>query len=155
MTFIDDFSKKNFRNLVENQTENKIKKFRSDNGTEYINEKMKKVMLKNGYVHQTTVLYNPEQNGTAERMNRSLLEKARCMMYEANLSKKFWAEAANTAVYLVNVSPATSTGKTPEEVWSGKAPDLSHLRVFGCLAYNYIPKQKRLKLDAYFCWICF
>lgn len=158
LTFIDDYSKKvfvyflekksqvcesfeNFRAQVENQAEKKIKKLRTDNGTEYVNSKMKKIMLKNGYVHQTTIPFTPEQNGTAERMNRTLLEKARCMMAEANLPKKFWAEAVNTAAYLVNRSPCKSTSKTPEELWSGKQPNVSHLKVFGCIAYHHIPKQ--------------
>lgn len=59
-------------------------------------------MLKNGYVYQTTVPYTPVQNDTAEWMNRSSLERPICMMSEANLLKMFWAEAVNTAAYLLN-----------------------------------------------------
>jgi hypothetical protein len=81
-------------------------------------------------------------------MNRTIVEKARSMLLEAGLSKEFWAEAVNTAVYLINRSPTkVVAGKTPEEAFSGKKPNLSNLKVFGAKALVYIPKQLRKKLD--------
>ena len=81
-------------------------------------------------------------------MNRTLVEKVRCMLFNANMSKHFWAEVVTTATYLVNRSPLSALQfKTPQEVWSGKPPDLSNLRIFGCLAYAHI-NQGKLELNA-------
>jgi len=165
LTFIDDCSRKKFlyfireknqvltmfikfKNLVENQTNQKIKALRTDNGREYINTNFKNYLEKCGIVHQTTTPYTPEQNGVAERANRSIVEKARTMLLDANLNKKYWAEATNTATYLLNRSPTkTLKGRTPEEIWRGDMPNLKHLRVFGCEAMVHIPSQKRGKWD--------
>ena len=78
---------------------------RSDNGTEYVNLRMMNFMKSNGILHQTSVPFNPEQNGMAERMNRTIVEKARCLLIDSCLGKRFWAEAVNTAVYLINRTP--------------------------------------------------
>lgn len=94
-----------FKAMAEKQTGEKILKVRTDNGTEYVNTAFKNFFRENGIIHQTTVPYTPAQNGKAERMNRTLVEKARCMMFDAKLSPKFWAEAINTATYLVNRLP--------------------------------------------------
>ena len=70
------------------------------------------------------------------------------MLFDSGLSKGFWAEAAATAAYLINRYPKKSLhGKTPEEVWSGVKPDLSHLRIFGCDAEALIPSKSRGKID--------
>jgi len=76
-------------------------------------------------------------------MNRTLIEKVICMLLSSNLSKHFWAEAAVPAAYLINRSPSSALEfKTPQEVWSGKPPDLSNLKVFGCPAYAHIKQGK-------------
>jgi len=76
------------------------------------------------------------------------MEKARSMLSRARLGQEFWAEAMGIACYLVNRSPSSVLeDKTPQEVWIGKKPSLSHLRVFGCDAYVHVPKEKRTKLD--------
>lgn len=143
---IDRF--KEFKNIAENQTNCKIKNFRSDNGGEFCNEAFRKFLLENGIVHQTTTPYTPEQNGMLERMNRTVVEKARCLLFDANLEKKFWAEAVNSAVYLRNRSNAAGLrDKTPFEVWTGKKPNVNHLRIFGSTAMVHIPKPKRTKWD--------
>ena len=81
-------------------------------------------------------------------MNRTLMEKARSMLSGTRLGQEFWAEAVETACYLVNKSPSSALeDTTPHEVWIGKKPSLSHLRVFGCDAYVHVPKEKRTKLD--------
>lgn len=137
-----------FRTMIENECDYKIKSVRSDNGKEYCNERFENLLKINGIKHQLTVPYNPEQNGVAERYNRTIVEKMRAMMIDAKCDNRMWAEAANTAVYLINRSPTSKLhGMTPEEKWSGTKPDLSHLRVFGCPAYAHIPVQKRKKLD--------
>jgi 5'-3' exoribonuclease 2 len=59
-----------------------------------------------------------------------------------------WAEAVATAVYIMNRTPTSTVhGMTPEEKYNGKKPDLSHLKVFGCIAYVYVPDELRTKLD--------
>ncbi|XP_026825693.1 uncharacterized protein LOC113562008 [Ooceraea biroi] len=120
--------------LVEKQSGCEIKALRTDNGKEYVNQVFANFMKSEGIRHQTTIAYNPQQNGLAERMNRTIVEKARTMLLEARLDKKYWAEATSTSVYLINRSPSTPlNGKSPEAVWSGSQPKLKHLRVFGCV----------------------
>ena len=81
-------------------------------------------------------------------MKRTLMEKARSMLSGTGLGQEFWAEAVETICYLVNRSPSSALeDKTPHEVWTGKKPSLSHLRVFGCNVYVHVPKDKRSKLD--------
>ena len=80
----------------------------------------------------------PQQNGIAERMNRTLLNKVRCMLVGSEMSKPFWWEALNTATYLINRSPSSAIEfKTQKEIWSGKLPNLNELRTFGCAAYAH------------------
>jgi hypothetical protein len=106
------------------------------------------VLKKCGIKHQTTVPYSPEQNGVAERLNRTLVEKARCMLMESGLSTDLWAEAIATANYLKNRSPTkVLKDKTPYEAWTGNKPDLSHLRVFGCKALINVASCRRQKWD--------
>lgn len=166
VTFTDDYTRKTygylmrcksqvlncfieFKSLVEKQLDLPIKCLRSDRGGEYCNKGFSDYLKKHGILHQTTVPYTPAQNGVSERLNRTLFEKARCMLQQAHLCKRFWGEAVMTAIYLKNRSPTTAlSGCIPEEAWSGSRIDLSHLRVFGCTAYSLIPEQKRRKLDA-------
>ena len=71
------------------------------------------------------------------------------MLADAKLPPRFWAESVSTAVYLRNRSPTTAVkGKTPLEAWTGKKPNVKHLRVFGCEAYAHVPKDERQKLDS-------
>jgi len=92
--------------------------------------------------------YSPQQNGVAERKNRHIAEIARAMLNEKNLPNYLWAEAVATAVYIMNRTPTAAVhGMTPEEKFTGKKPDVSHLRVFGCIAYVHVPDEKRSKLD--------
>lgn len=164
VTFIDDYSRKvvvygickksmvldvlkDYKNQAENQTGKKIKIIRSDNGTEYCNRAMQDFCRSAGIVHQTSVPYTPQQNGVAERMNRTLVEKARCMIFDAQLPTKFWAEAVVTASFIINHIPIQNNGNTPEELWSNKKIGQQMLRVFGCKAMAYIPSEKRSKFD--------
>jgi hypothetical protein len=81
-------------------------------------------------------------------MNKMLMEKTRCMLSGVKLGKELWAEVVGTACYLVNRSPSSMLDdKTPQEVWTGKKPSLTHLKVFGCEAYVHVPKENKSKLD--------
>ena len=89
--------------------------------------------------HELTFPHSPEQNGVAERMNRTLVESAWGMLSHAQLSKSFWAEAISTAACIRN--------RMPYERWYERKPDVSHLKVFGCMAYAHLPESRRKKLD--------
>ena len=69
----------------------KIQTLRTDNGTEYVNNTVNEILKKSDITHQTSIAYNPQQNGRAERINRTLLDKVRCMLIESDMHKKFWA----------------------------------------------------------------
>lgn len=130
----------------------KIAKLRADHGGEYVSNEMKLYCKEKGIQLMLTVPYNPEMNGIAERLNRTLVEKARTMLLESNLPKRFWNEAILTANYIKNRSPTNAHGnqfrnRTPAEIWFGSKPDLAHVRVFGSICYNHVPKDKRSKLE--------
>ncbi|MCO5581491.1 hypothetical protein L7F22_035376 [Adiantum nelumboides] len=92
--------------------------------------------------------YTPQQNGVAERKNRSLMEMARCMLKAKSLPHKLWMEAVACAAHVLNRCPTRALKTiTPYESWYEKKPSVSYLRVFGCLAYAHIPHQLRGKLD--------
>lgn len=137
---------KEFKAKVENELDRKIKIVRSDNGLEFCNRDFREFLNANGIIHQRTNTYTPEQNGLCERLNRTVVEKARCLLYDGELGTEFWAEACSCAVYLRNRTVASGLdGKTPYEVWTGRKPDLSHLRIFGSTVMVHVPKEKRLK----------
>lgn len=139
---------KEFKSMVENQQARKIKIFRTDNGLEFCSNDFENYLKQAGIVHQKTNVYTPEQNGVSERNNRTIVERARCLLFDAGLDKSFWAEATNTAVYLRNRSVASGLNdKTPYELWTNKKPNLSHVRIFGSEAMVHVPKEKRLKWD--------
>jgi len=82
-------------------------------------------------------------NGVAERMNRTIISKARCMLSNARMNKRFWAEAANTTCYLINRFLSIPLNKkNPIEIWSGIPADYSQLRVFGCTVYAHVDNEK-------------
>ena len=92
--------------------------------------------------------HTPQQNGVAERKNRHILEVARAMLNEKHMPKSYWAKAANTAVYLMNRCTTSGVHEvTPHEKYYGNKLDLSHVRIFGSIAYVHIPNEKRQKLD--------
>ncbi|KZV56298.1 hypothetical protein F511_00295 [Dorcoceras hygrometricum] len=134
---------KDWKMMVETQTGKKIKKLRTDNGLEYCSTEFKDFCKQEGIVRHYTVPNTPQQNGLAERMNRTILERVRCMLADSGLPRMFWAEAVVTASYLINRCPSTALEfKTPQEVWTGHRPDFSNLRAFGCTAFAHIRQDK-------------
>lgn len=118
--------------MMENQTGKKVKVLQSDNGKEFVNAAIDDFLKKRGILRRLTVPYCPEQNGVAERRNRTLVEMARCLLLQSNLPPRFWAEAVNTANHIRNRCPTKSLdGKTPFEAISGKVPDVSYFKEFG------------------------
>ncbi|GBP81290.1 Retrovirus-related Pol polyprotein from transposon TNT 1-94 [Eumeta japonica] len=122
---------------------------RTDNGLEFCSNEFEDHLKAAGIIHQKTNAYTPEQNGMSERINRTIIERARCLLFDSGLDKKFWAEATNTAVYLRNRSVASGlNNKTPYNLWMKQKPDLSHIRIFGSRIMVHVPKEKRLKWDS-------
>ena len=160
LTIIDDYSRKlwvfflknksdvfatfkDWKILIEKQTGRQVKRLRTDNGLEFCSDAFNSFCKKEGILRHLTVPGTPQQNGVAERMNRTIMEKVRCMLSNSKLSKSFWAEAAATSCFLINRSPSTAIDKkTPEELWSGTPADYSVLRIFGCPAYAHVDNGK-------------
>ena len=137
-----------FEKLIRNKFGQSIKILRSDNGREFCNQKMDDYLATCGIKRETTAPYTPEQNGKAERDNRTIVKSARTMILSKNLPLSLWAEAVNTAIYVLNKTVWTADGVTPYEMWVGKTPNLKHLRIFGSEAFVHIPKQFTQKFDA-------
>ena len=167
ITFIDDYSRFSWIAIISDKTGRtalnqfirykvwaerytgfSIKTLRTDGGGEYINDQFNTYLSIMGIERQVTVARTPQQNGVAERANRTIMEAARSMLHVAGLPMSFWEYAVLTAVYLRNRSPTKAlTDATPYEAWRGDKPDLSHLRVFGCRAYMHLDRTKRSKLQ--------
>jgi hypothetical protein len=134
--------------FLENQTGMSLKAVRTDRGGEYLNHGLESYFRGKGVLHQTTCPHTPQQNGVAERFNRTLFNSVRAMLIQSGVPGPYWAEAVQTACTLHNVTPSSATGSyTPWELLFHNKPDLSGLRVFGCAAYVTIPKVQRKKLD--------
>ena len=165
LTFIDDATKfswvyfikcksecfdkfKEWKLLVENQFNSRVKILRTDNGGEYCSNVFQNFLISSGIKHEKTIPYTPEQNSVAERLNRTLIESVRCMLSDSSLPKAFWAEALATSVYVKNRSPANSLKDlTPYEALFGLKPCVKHFKIFGCICFSHIPKIQRQKLD--------
>jgi transposase InsO family protein len=103
----------------------------TNNGTEYTNDEFKDFCEQYGIKRHFIVRKTPHQNGVAERMNRSIADRARCLRLNAGLAKIFWANAVSMTCYLINRSPRVALdGKVVDEVWTGNEVDYSGLRVF-------------------------
>ena len=139
-----------WRAMAERQSGKHLKTFRSDNGGEFVSIEFSNCLSAAGIIHQTTIPGNPQQNGVAERFNRTLLDMARAMIHGAGISKKFWGEALTAANYIHTRSSTSSLDgeKTPFELWHLIKPSIHHLRVFGCKVSVLIPEEQRGKLDA-------
>ncbi|KAK2455989.1 putative mitochondrial protein [Trifolium repens] len=163
ITFIDDYSDytivylmknksdafdmfKMFVNEIENQFGMKIKRFRSDRGTEYNSSLFIEFYKEHGIIHETTAPYSPEMNGKAERKNRTLTELVVAIMLTSGAASHWWGEIILTVCYLLNRVPKSKEMVSPYEKLKKRQPNLSYLRTWGCLAYVRIPDPKRVKL---------
>ncbi|GKC57479.1 retrotransposon protein, putative, ty1-copia subclass [Tanacetum coccineum] len=163
ITFIDDFSRygfvylmkhkdevfntfKVFQNEVKNQLGKKIKAIQSDRGGEYLRHKFVNHTKSCGIVSQLTLPYAPQHNGVSERMNQTLLDMIRSIMNLTTLPKSFWGYALETTARILNMVPTKKVDRTPYEIWHGKSPKLSYLRVWGCEAL--VKRDTPDKLDS-------
>nr|GFD02211.1 retrovirus-related Pol polyprotein from transposon TNT 1-94 [Tanacetum cinerariifolium] len=113
-----------------------VRRIRTDNGTEFVNQTLRDYYEEVGISHETSVARSPQQNRVVERRNRTLIEAARIMLIYAQAPLFLWAEAVATACFTQNRSIIRlHHGKTPYELMHGKQPDLSYFHVFGALCY--------------------
>ncbi|GJW46750.1 putative ribonuclease H-like domain-containing protein, partial [Tanacetum coccineum] len=124
---------KRFITKIENLVDKKVKIIRCDNGTEFKNRVMSEFCEEKGIKKEFSAARTPQQNGVAERRNRTLIEAARTMLADSKLPTTFWAEVVNTACYVRNrVLIVKSHNKTPYELFRGRTHALSFMRPFGC-----------------------
>ncbi|WVZ23370.1 hypothetical protein V8G54_001914 [Vigna mungo] len=174
ISFIDDFSRycyiyllheksqsvnalEVFINEVERQLDRKVKVVRSDRGGEYYGKTdesgqcpgpFAKYLESRGICAQYTMPGTPQQNGVAERRNRTLMDMVRSMLSYSSIPLSLWMYSLKTVVYLVNRVPSKAVSKTPYELWTGRKPSLRHLHVWGCPAEVRLYNPHEKKLDA-------
>lgn len=165
VTFIDDKSRyievvmlkkrsevitafKTYKRRVEKETGCQIKKIRTDNAKEYLSKEFNDFLEEEGIKRQLSVEYCPQQNGVAERANRTLVEMARCMLLQSEVPNSLWAEAINTAAYIRNRCPTKILENlTPMEVWSTEKPYVGFMRIFGSKVIALEKKPSRGKFE--------
>nr|GEX47423.1 hypothetical protein [Tanacetum cinerariifolium] len=125
---------KTFITGIENQLSFKVKIIRSDNRTKFKNQDLNQFCGMKGIEREFSVARTPQQNGIAERKNRTLIEAGRTMLADSLLPIPFWAEAINTACYVQNRVLVTKPhNKTPYELLLSRTPSISFMRPFGGL----------------------
>ncbi|KAJ9560965.1 hypothetical protein OSB04_006125 [Centaurea solstitialis] len=102
-------------------------------------------LMECGIVSQLTPPYTPQMNGVSERRNRTLLDMVRSMMCRSSLPVSFWGHALETTAHILNRVPTKSVEKTPYEMWTGKKPKFSFLKIWGCEVYVKRPTSEKLK----------
>jgi hypothetical protein len=140
---------KAYKAYVKAQTGKDLKKIRADNGKEYANQAMQKYCQSIGIAFEFTAPYSPQQNGVAERLNRTIAELVRAVLIQGQLPKSLWAEAVTYICYIKNCAPsrALKDDKTPDEVFWGRKPDISKLQEFGAKCWVLQQDGQRQKLD--------
>ncbi|XP_075479000.1 uncharacterized protein LOC142519868 [Primulina tabacum] len=127
----------------------RVGKIRTDHGKEFENSHFTSFCEKKGITHEFSVPKTPQQNGIAERKNRTLQEMARVMLSSKNISKRFWAEALNTACHISNrVYLRSGSTMTSYEIIMGKRPNLKYFHVFGCICYVLNDRDHLVKFDS-------
>jgi len=135
---------KDYDAIMLNRSKRHCQILRSDNDNVYFNKGVESYCQMHGILQQSSTIYTSQQNGRAERPNRTIVEMAHAMLSEANLPLSYWGFAVLYAVYIKNRSPHSALNRiTPYQAKTGQLPDLSSIRVFGSSAYTLIPKEKR------------
>jgi len=134
---------------LKNKTGLSIGILRSDGGGEYNSQSLQDFLRDNYIEHEIVPSYTPQLNGIAERLNRTLVERMKCLLTASGLNFSFWKEALDYSVYIYNRTPHSSIGfKTPIEVFTSTSmTELPEFHVFGSVAYYHVPKDLRSKLD--------
>lgn len=131
-------------NQVEIESKRPVKLIQTDNGSEFLNSNLKIFLTDKGILHERSVPFTPEQNGSVERANRVVIEGIRTLIHDSKLPECLWAEAASTVVYTTNrLFGPKSSDKTRYELYHSFRPDVRNLRTFGEPVYVNLPKSKR------------
>ena len=163
ITFIDDHSRycyifplrtkdeafetfKTYKAEVENKLSLKIKSIRSDRGGEYLKSDFIDFCEKEGIEKQLTASYTPQQNGVAERKNRTLIEMVNSMLYGSGMPGNFWVEALSSACHILNRIISKNHNVSPYELWNKQKPNISYFKTWGCLAHVRLPDQQIAKV---------
>jgi hypothetical protein len=164
MTFIDDYSNfkgavplkkksdafnafKIFKAHAETHFGTKLKAFQDDKGGEYMSNEFLKFTDLCGIERRHTTRNRPQQNGVAERANRTMSDDITAMLSESNLPASFWQHCLTAHIHVWNRIPTAGAPDTPHYNWYKAKPDVKHLRVWGCTAYVYVQKDKRKSLQ--------
>lgn len=125
-----------FKIQVEKESRYKIKMLRTDRGGEFNSNQLQEFCKQSGIRRQLTAPYSPQQNGVAERRNRTILEMTRSLLKAMTVPDQFWGEAVRHSVYLLNrIGTKALKDATPYEAWKGSKPSIAHLKVFGCVGF--------------------
>jgi len=160
ITFLDDYTHYTLVYLLENKYEvqdiikqyverveahwnSRVSKIRYDNGKEYLNKGIDLWSKQKGIVLDTTIPYTPQHNGRAERLNRTLMDKIRALLFDSHFNKKMWGEALYCSVYVLNRLPTDSLKCTPYEMWEKRKPNIKNLQIFGSIAFEEIGSTKK------------
>jgi hypothetical protein len=131
---------------AQNEFDAMVKKIMSDNGSEIKNTEVEDYLDQEGIKHEFLAPYTPQQNGVAERKNRTLIESVRTMLDEYKTSDHFWAEAINMTCHAVNwLYLHRLLKKTPYVLLTDNKPNLSYFRVFGSKCYVLLKRPKSSK----------
>lgn len=165
LLFVDDYSRmswvyimkykhevfncfQRFLASIERQSSYKLKIIRTNKEGEFTSRELNGFCTHMGIKHEYIAPYSPQQNGVVERKNITLVENCRSLLSVSKLPNSFWGEAILIATYLSNISPTQAVlNQTPHEVWFERKPKISHLKVFGCVAYAHILAQSLQKWD--------
>lgn len=166
VSFIDDFSHiasvycikskdevfncfKSYCNYVTNLTGHKINEIRCDSGTEFLNRRFYELARDLGFRLRPSPPYVHELNGVAERFNRTIMDRVRCLRKEAGLEKKYWPEMVAAATYIGNrlICSSTHQLKSPYEIFFGKKPSIKNLYLYGSKSFVHVPDEHRKTQD--------
>jgi transposase InsO family protein len=135
-----------FLRRAQNEFGLKVKKIRSDNGSEFKNLQVEEYLEEEGVKHEFTAPYTPQQNGVVERKNRTLFDMARMMLGEFKTPKRFWSEAVSIACHAINrlyLHPLLK--KTSYKLLTGNKPNVFYFHVFGSKCYILVKKGRHSK----------
>ena len=131
------------KDLVEKQTSKQLKALGYDNGGEFFSTQFKESCKREGIHRRYTTPYTPQQNGFMERRNRIVVEMANCIVHSQNVPQPYWETTVN-AIYILNKTPCKYLQDiTPKDSWLGRKPFVRDFRIFSCIAFANIPKEKR------------
>lgn len=129
--------------LVENRVKKKVSCLKTYNGFKFCNKEFHNFCKYHGIKRHMICAHTLQQNGLAERMNMTLMEKVGCFLVESGLEEQFWAEAVSTSAYVINMSPSSAIDENiPKELWLCKKPSYLHLRRFGSVVYVHADHKK-------------